>query len=124
MGNTINLNGSKGIKYKLNGEVATGDTWVDGNPIYSFVKKIQLNGNTKFNIDFKYKDIVSYNVIFKGKDVGMGNKPFIGIPYSMKDTDQARSYVVGNECHIRVGQEFITFTEALITFNYTKSGGG
>ncbi len=35
MGNAINLNGSKGIRYKLNEEVATGDTWVDGKPIFA-----------------------------------------------------------------------------------------
>ena len=38
MGNAINLNGSKGIRYKLNEEVATGDTWVDGKPIYAKVE--------------------------------------------------------------------------------------
>ena len=38
MGNTMNLYGCKGIRYKLNGEVATGYTWVDGNPIYAKVE--------------------------------------------------------------------------------------
>lgn len=121
---TNKVTNPRGIKYELDKEVFTGDYWVDEKPIYAYTKKVSLNGNTEIPLMFTYVDLLSYEVYFKGLDEGMGNLPFFGIPYFIKESDNARAFITGNKMYIKLGQEFIKFKEALVYLKYTKSGGG
>ena len=122
MGNAINLNGSKGIRYKLNEEVATGDTWVDGKPIFAKVIHIPVgqlpnNGWEEYTFDFKNIDFIVK------RDMVVLDPNRIKRYWFAHDSNLICSIDRDKSAVLVHGNGGWANQEAYITLYYTKSGG-
>ena len=117
MGNTINLNGSKGIKYKLNGEVATGDTWVDGKQIYQktlFFKS--YNNDQNVDIGEQVDKFIKFEGVCRYNNTLTVNLPF----FTANATTNMQVVAYDNQPNQITLWKTGTFDNLYVTLFYTK----
>lgn len=107
----------KSSTYRLNEEVETGETWIDGSSIYRYVYDVSRlpNATTKnFPVTFSYSRIVR----MYGTAQAVDN--IIPIPFVSSGSDYLEFWIHNGQLELQSGGNLSAYSWAYVVLEYVK----